>query len=82
MRRNRWSPADRQAFADGNRLRASSVPGRRATGPEAREWCDAHFNRLAEEGVTRCACGCKYWEHDRCIDCGLWAGDDLVIGDD
>jgi hypothetical protein len=46
------------------------------------EWCDPHFNRIAEEGVTRCPCGCKYWEHDRCVDCGLWAGDDLVIGDD
>jgi hypothetical protein len=31
---------------------------------------DAHGNVVAEEGVTVCACGCKYWEHDRCIDCG------------
>lgn len=27
-------------------------------------------NVLAEEGCTRCACGCKYWENDTCIDCG------------
>lgn len=27
-------------------------------------------NEIAEEGVDRCFCGCKYWEHDRCIDCG------------
>ena len=24
----------------------------------------------ADEGITRCDCGCKYWENDRCIDCG------------
>ena len=40
MRRNRWSPDDRQAFADGNRLRAQTVPGRRAGGPSAAEWDD------------------------------------------
>lgn len=22
------------------------------------------------EGVTRCVCGCKYYEYDRCLDCG------------
>ena len=27
-------------------------------------------NRIAEEGCDRCFCGCKYWENDRCIDCG------------
>ena len=31
---------------------------------------DAHGNTVAEEGCTRCECGSKYWEHDRCIDCG------------
>jgi len=31
---------------------------------------DMHGNVVAEEGCTRCACGCKYWEGDRCIDCG------------
>lgn len=31
---------------------------------------DRHGNVLAEEGVDRCPCGCKYWENDRCIDCG------------
>jgi len=25
---------------------------------------------VAREGQDRCACGCKYWEHDKCIDCG------------
>lgn len=24
-----------------------------------------------ENGVTRCPCGCKYWDNDgRCVDCG------------
>lgn len=31
---------------------------------------DTHGNKLAREGCDRCFCGCKYWEHDRCIDCG------------
>lgn len=31
---------------------------------------DNHGNVIAREGATRCACGCKYWENDRCIDCG------------
>jgi len=26
-------------------------------------------NTLASEGCTRCWCGCKYWENDKCIDC-------------
>lgn len=31
---------------------------------------DLH-NEIAEEGCgDRCFCGCKYWEYDRCIDCG------------
>lgn len=31
---------------------------------------DQHGNAIAESGVDRCFCGCKYWEHDECIDCG------------
>lgn len=31
---------------------------------------DRHGNRVREDGVDRCHCGCKYWENDRCIDCG------------
>lgn len=31
---------------------------------------DQHGNRRATEGCSRCECGCKYWEHDVCIDCG------------
>lgn len=27
-------------------------------------------NWNAEEGCDKCACGCKYWENDTCIDCG------------
>jgi hypothetical protein len=43
---------------------------------------DSHGNYVAEEGVTLCACGCKYWEHDRCTDCGTVAYDDILQGDD
>ena len=31
---------------------------------------DVHGNMVAREGCTRCFCGCKYWENDKCIDCG------------
>src|SRR4051794_6518779 len=27
-------------------------------------------NSIAREGYDRCWCGCKYWENDRCTDCG------------
>ena len=41
---NRWSAADRRAFADGNRLRAQTIHGRRAPGPQASEWDDDDDN--------------------------------------
>jgi hypothetical protein len=31
---------------------------------------DPNGNIAHTDGVDRCYCGCKYWEHDRCIDCG------------
>src|SRR5262249_44071902 len=40
--------------------------GRRGSGEAARPL----GNRVAREGQDRCHCGCKYWENDRCIDCG------------
>ena len=27
-------------------------------------------NKTAESGCDRCDCGCKYWENDKCVDCG------------
>ena len=35
-----WSDADRRRYAEGDRLRASTVPSRRGPGPSADEWCD------------------------------------------
>lgn len=35
---NRWSQSDRRAFADGNRLRAQTINGKRRSGPSAQEW--------------------------------------------
>lgn len=32
---------------------------------------DKHGNVVAQEGITLCVCGCKYWENDKCIDCGM-----------
>lgn len=34
---------------------------------------DQHGNVIAQEGCDRCFCGCKYWENDKCIDCGTSA---------
>ena len=31
---------------------------------------DTHGNKVAQEGVDRCPCGSKYFERDRCVDCG------------
>jgi len=35
-----------------------------------RETPDEHGNVDRIDGVDRCDCGCKYWENDRCADCG------------
>jgi hypothetical protein len=35
---NRWSREDHRAFADGVRLRAQTINGRRFAGPQASEW--------------------------------------------
>lgn len=32
---------------------------------------DRHGNVVAQEGTLVCQCGCKYWENDKCIDCGM-----------
>lgn len=31
---------------------------------------DKHGNVIAIEGCTRCHCGAKYWENDKCVSCG------------
>ena len=35
-----WGDADRQAFRDGNRLRASTIQGKRRPAPSLDEWGD------------------------------------------
>lgn len=37
-KRSGWNDADRRAFADGQRLRATTIPHRRKPAPEVREW--------------------------------------------
>lgn len=39
-------------------------------------------NLRAVEGCTRCGCGCKYWENDRCVDCGSNAPTHVLEPDD
>ena len=38
MRKQRWSVAERQSFQDGDRLKASSVPGKTPSGPLEADW--------------------------------------------
>lgn len=40
MKQRPWNDADRQAFRNGERLRASSINGRRFDGPTIDEWAD------------------------------------------
>jgi len=37
-KRRGWNDADARAFADGQRLRAATIPGKRKAAPSAREW--------------------------------------------
>lgn len=47
-RTNRWSSQDRQAFGDGNRLRAQTIQGKRADGPLPIEWDDTYYEVCPE----------------------------------
>ena len=47
----KWSEPDRQRFADRDVLKAQTVPGRRADGPQADEWDDPFLDD------TPLACG-------------------------
>jgi hypothetical protein len=40
------------------------------SGVRRRPDADHDGNVAASNGLDRCACGCKYWRNDRCIDCG------------
>lgn len=49
------------------------MPGRDFDASEPTEdQCDRHGNYIAREGIDLCHCGSKYWEHDKCVDCGMW----------
>jgi hypothetical protein len=56
------------ALPDAERLRLSEHlrAGRQAEAARAA----LHGNAERLDGVDRCYCGSKYWEHDRCVDCG------------
>ena len=38
QKRRNWNDADVQAFRDGMRLRASTIPAKRKPAPTAKEW--------------------------------------------
>ena len=66
-------PADVQALAYGETNDAIAQAAQDALTEAAANGHDGYeptvLDRL-NEGVTVCACGCKYYEYDRCIDCG------------
>jgi len=53
------------------RAEAAAYEAERANVSRSRMAGLADGNRQAREGSDRCYCGCKYWEGDRCIDCGM-----------
>lgn len=57
----------RKGRKEEDRLRGLNAKDRRAS---IAEQLTPNGNVLRVEGVDRCYCGCKYWENDRCIDCG------------
>ena len=65
---------------EGHQLALTGIQGWRVRFPVGTRYADQHGNEVRREGVDVCPCGCKYWEHDRCIDCG--GSDPLVPEDD
>jgi hypothetical protein len=59
-----WSDGDRRRFADGDRLKASSVPGKRLDGPVEAEWddCDHQWRWVDHRGGGWWCRRCKLWE--------------------
>jgi hypothetical protein len=62
-----WERQDQEAEERGAWLR--SLAQRFTTAEELFGPLDLG-NLVRQEGADRCICGCKYWENDRCIDCG------------
>ena len=66
-------PADAKALAWGETNDAIATAAQEALTEAAAVNGDDYeptvLDRL-NEGVTKCDCGCKYYEYDRCIDCG------------
>ena len=62
---NRWGADERREFADGRRLRAQTIQGKRFAGADAEEW--ATEGDLWDEDAPAEECIC--W--DGCGSCGL-----------
>ena len=57
---------------------AQSLVGQSDKAPSELLTDDKFINRARQEGVDRCPCGSKYWENDRCIDCGGTAIEETI----
>ena len=49
-----WTKLDRQKFADGDILKASSVPGKRPVGPSVDDWGEDWGDDADEPVVASC----------------------------
>ena len=61
---------ERRAFILGVNMVAEVTNGWADAWIEVKSVGDKHGNLVAKEGCDRCPCGSKYWENDRCVDCG------------
>ena len=52
-----WSAEDCQAFADGNILKASTVPGKQAGGPSVDAWGDDRGHDWGDDADVPLVCG-------------------------
>lgn len=59
-----WT-SEREVVPDG-----AVVIGEATAAAAEKHTADLLGNTVARDGLDRCACGCKYWESDRCVDCG------------
>lgn len=60
-----WSKGDRQRFADRDILRASSVPGKQATGPQIDDW-DLDWGDDADQPIVA---SCDLENPESCESC-------------
>lgn len=65
-----WSATDKQSFADGDVLKAKTVPVKRDGGPQVDEWDDGHdWGVWADEWLDADAGLCDLADPETCEAC-------------